>query len=61
MRLIRPLVMLSAILALPAVLTGCGSTTEHRTVIVQPPPGQTVVIPSSGHYYYSDCPREPDC
>jgi len=56
-----------------AALAGCGSRTEHRTVVVQPPPGQTVVIPPGGNPYYTryyapteydltrDCPREFGC
>jgi len=65
--------LMALLLPALAVLAGCGSRTEHRTVVVQPPPGQTVVIPPNGNYYYSrynappaydltrDCPREFGC
>jgi hypothetical protein len=66
--------LVALLLPTVAALAGCGSRTEHRTVVVQPPPGQTVVIPPGGNYYYysrydrpaeydltRDCPREFGC
>jgi len=69
----RRIQLVALLLPALAVIAGCGSRTEHRTVVVQPPPGQTVVIPAGGNYYYSrnngssgydltrDCPREFGC
>lgn len=35
-------------LAVPLMVSACGGSEEHKTVVVNPAPGQTVIVPSDG-------------